>query len=60
MILIINNWCHHKNLEGIKRICEYLNEDYKIGGIDEIENSDIIYSPSNSFDIKKIRDWEKK
>ena len=37
MILIINNWCHHKNLEGIKRICEYLNEDYKIKNILEYD-----------------------
>lgn len=60
MILIINNWCHHKNLEGIKKICEYLKMDYKIGGIDEIENCDIIYSPSNSINIRQFNNWEKK
>jgi hypothetical protein len=60
MILIINHWCHIKNLNGFKKICQYLNMNYKIGEISDIESSHIIFSPSYPIDIRSFKDWEKK
>ena len=51
-ILIIGNF-HHKNKEGLERLLNYLNYNYKYGSINEINNFDIIYSPVNPIDTSK-------
>jgi len=54
MLLIIDNYLHHKNKEGFNAILDYLKIDYKYGGTEnDIMNANIIYSPSFSLDIKK-------
>ena len=45
MILIIGDF-HHKNKIGLINILEYLKLSYKFGKVSDIENYDIIYSPS--------------
>lgn len=52
-LLILNNFIHHKNKEGLIHILNLLNYEYKIGTIDDIENYDIVYSPSAPVDIQK-------
>lgn len=46
MILIIG-YFHHKNKTGLINILEYLKISYKFGNLSDIENYNIIYSPSN-------------
>lgn len=46
MILIIGDF-HHKNKTGLINILEYLKISYKFGNLSDIENYNIIYSPSN-------------
>lgn len=46
MILIIGNF-HHKNKIGLINILEYLKISYKFGNLSDINNYDVIYSPSN-------------
>lgn len=56
-ILIINNFIHEKNKQGISKILEYLHQsntqeiEYKIdtGTISDIQDYDIIYSPSKEI-----------
>ena len=48
MILIIGDF-HHKNKIGLINILEYLKLSYKFGKVSDIENYDIIYSPSQAI-----------
>jgi glycosyltransferase involved in cell wall biosynthesis len=49
-ILVINTWLHHKNIQGLTNILNYLLEqqqiEYKVGSVEDIPNYDVIYSPS--------------
>jgi hypothetical protein len=55
MLLIINNFIHHKNREGLEAMLKYLNIDFDYGY--EVDISDdkykIIYSPANPVNIHK-------
>ena len=55
MFLIINEYNHHKNKEGLHAILNYLKIDYKYGTRDDIDDADIIYSPSFNIDVKKYK-----
>jgi hypothetical protein len=46
MILIINTFLHDKNKIGLINIFEHLKLSYKFGNLSDINNYDIIYSPS--------------
>jgi hypothetical protein len=55
MLLIINNWIHNKNKEGLIRILNYLKWEYKFGDINDIDDNKwkIIYSPSEPLEFDK-------
>ena len=55
MFLIIKNWNHSKNEEGLIRMLNYLKWEYKFGSIDDINDDKwkIIYSPSEPLDFTK-------
>ena len=53
MNLLIIGDLHHKNKEGLEKLLNYLNYNYKYGFINEINNFDIIYAPDNSIDTSK-------
>jgi hypothetical protein len=68
MLLIINNWIHHKNKEGLEKICKYINLDFIYGSMDDLEKDvkrkfKIIYNSAVAIDIDKydkrdgIRNW---
>ena len=46
MILIINTFLHDKNKIGLINILDHLKLSYKFGNLSDINNYDIIYSPS--------------
>lgn len=51
MKLLLIGWIHHKNLEGIRSICNFLNIDltqieHYDSAVKEIDKYDIIYSPA--------------
>jgi hypothetical protein len=53
-ILIINSFLHEKNKQGLIKILEYLKQQQKIeeckfGATSDIQNYDIIYSPSQTI-----------
>jgi hypothetical protein len=48
-ILIIGNF-HHKNKIGLELLLKNINFEYKFGNINEINNYEIIYSPSLPID----------
>ena len=48
-VLIIGTF-HHKNMIGLKLLLDTINYEYKFGDINEINNFDIIYSPSSPID----------
>ena len=55
MFLIINNFLHHKNREGLEAMLTYLNIDFTYGSELDVSNDKykIIYSPANPIDIHK-------
>jgi len=55
MLLIINNFIHHKNREGLEAMLRYLNIDFDYGSEVDISNDKykIIYSPANPVNIHK-------
>lgn len=55
MFLIINNFLHHKNREGLEAMLKYLNIEFTFGNETDISNDKykIIYSPANPVDIHK-------
>ena len=54
-LLIINSWIHYKNKIGFENILQYLNIEYKYGDLNDINDYDIIYSPSDSIDTSKYK-----
>ena len=48
-VLIIGTF-HHKNMIGLKLLLDTINYEYKFGSINEINNFDIIYSPTSPID----------
>jgi len=55
MFLIINNWIHGKNRDGLIAMLNELNYEYKIGTEEDIKDDKwkIIYNPSEPLDITK-------
>ena len=58
MLLIINNWIHHKNKEGLYAMLNYLKLNYTDGSIKDLEEDidkkyKIIYNPSENINIHK-------
>jgi len=55
MFLIIKNWIHPKNEEGLIKMLNYLNWEYNYGTIDDINDDKwkIIYSSSEPLDFSK-------
>jgi hypothetical protein len=53
MLVLEDVFMHYKNKEGLIRIFEYLNMDYKFGNISDIDKYDVIYMPSNPIDTSK-------
>ena len=53
MLLILNHQYHHKNKKGMEMICQYLNYDLVYGTIDDIEDADVVFCPSQPFDVRK-------
>ena len=55
MFLIIKNWIHIKNEEGLIRMLNYLNWEYKIGTIDDIndENEKLKKVKNKSYGITR-------
>jgi len=51
--LIINSGFHHKNKLGIERILNFLGWNYKYGNENDIQDTDIIYSPCLPIDSSK-------
>jgi len=58
MFLIINDFLHHKNREGLEAMLRYLNIDFDYGNETDIGNDKykIIYSPCNPVNIHKHPD----
>jgi len=55
MFLIINDYLHHKNREGLEAMLRHLNMEFTYGTQEDISNDKykIIYSPANPVDIHK-------
>ena len=55
MFLIINNYIHHKNREGLEALLTYLNINFTYGSEADVSNDKykIIYSAANPIDIHK-------
>ena len=48
MKILIHGSLHHKNIQGLKQILEFLNYEYTFSNkLDNIKNYDIVYSPSS-------------
>ena len=53
-LLIINQWLHHKNLEGLRKMIEYTEHSmgqkfyYKMGDVNDLTTTswDVVYSPA--------------
>ena len=57
MKILIKGDFHHKNKEGLERLLKYLNYDYNfVNHINDINNYDIIFSPSSPIDTSKYPD----
>ena len=54
-VLILDQWCHHKNRQGLQLILVNLNWFYKFGSEQDINDFDIIYSPSNPINTDKYK-----
>jgi len=52
-ILVINSSLHHKNKIGLEFMLNYLQLEYAYGKVDDIQNHDVIYSPSVPIDSSK-------
>ena len=52
-ILIIGSFFHHKNKAGLIAVLNYLQWTYNFGTLNDINNFDIIYSPSEPIDSSK-------
>jgi hypothetical protein len=48
-ILVINSFLHEKNKQGLIKMLQYLQCEYRIGTVNDIPNYDIIYSPSQDI-----------
>lgn len=55
-LLIIDNSLHHKNKIGLELMLQYLKCDYKYGTIQDINDYEYIYSPSNPINSSKYPD----
>lgn len=53
MLVLEDVFMHYKNKEGLIKLFEYLNMDYKFGNISDIDKYDVIYMPSNPIDTSK-------
>jgi hypothetical protein len=51
--LIIEGFLHHKNKIGLINILNFLKYEYKFGSIADIDDFNIIYSPTDSVDTSK-------
>jgi len=51
--LILSSSFHIKNKNGIIAVLNYLKWQYHFGNINDINNYDIIYSPSEQIDVSK-------
>lgn len=54
MRFLVLNYLHHKNHEGLLSILKHLNVPYKFGSLEDINNYDVIYSPSEPIDTSKF------
>ena len=52
-ILVINSSLHHKNKIGLEFMLNYLQLEYAYGKVHDIQNHDVIYSPSVPIDSSK-------
>lgn len=52
-ILVINTFLHNKNKIGLELMLNYLHMEYKYGNVEDIQNYDVIYSPSMPIDSSK-------
>jgi hypothetical protein len=56
-ILVINSGIHEKNRIGLTNMLNYLRQqqkiEYKVGSIEEIQNYDVIYNPSECINTSK-------
>jgi len=61
MFLIIDNWIHNKNKDGLILMLNELDYEYKFGSEEDINNDKwkIIYNPSYPIDIKKYENINK-
>ena len=53
MKVLIIGFLHHKNVIGLTNILKFLKYHYKFGSISDINNFDIIYSPTEPIDSSK-------
>lgn len=53
MKVLIIGFLHHKNRIGLTNILNFLKYEYKFGSITDINNFDIIYSPTEPIDSSK-------
>ena len=51
--LIIEGFLHHKNKIGLINILNFLKYEYKFGSIADIDDFNIIYSPTDPIDTSK-------
>lgn len=57
MLLIINNWIHPKNKEGLEAVLNYLKIEYTYGSEDKIDDDKykIIYNPCNAINVNNYK-----
>lgn len=53
-VLVLNNFLHPKNKEGLQEILYFLSIEYKFGDPELIHEYDIIYSPTEPIDVSRF------